>query len=160
MKRLLIFASLITMLTTGATAAPRNTFYFLIGQQNINIEFKYDNVRFNTGMTDTELTNFRNAYQPQWEKAFIHELNDELEDFQMIVQRNPNATYTIQVIPTQTSSYGFTHATIQIIDKQGAVIHTIQLKERAEREHSIIESYIDSMQELGEQLGNIIGKGL
>ncbi len=159
MKRLFFVASLL-MALTATQAAPKHTFYFLVGQPQVNVEFNYDQVRFDTGMSATELANFRNAYQATWESLFVRELNEELEDRRLSARQNAKTDYTIRVTPTKATKHGFLRATITFLDKQGAAVKTLEIRTDKDHHYSLSESYIDSMKELGEELGDIMEEGL
>ncbi len=159
MKHLFILASLCTVLA-AVQAAPHHTFYFLIGQPQVNVEFNYDQVRFETGMTAAELANFRKAYQGTWESLFVRELNEELEDARITARQNAVADYTIRVTPTKATKHGFLRATVTFLDKQNAVVKTLEIRTDKDHHHTLTESYLDSMKELGEELGDIMEEGM
>ncbi len=159
MKRLFIVTSLL-MALTAVQAAPQHYFYFLVGQSAVNVEFNYDQVTFDTPMNASELANFRKAHQATWETIFIRELNEELEDSRIIASQNAAADYTIRVAPTKANKYGFLRATVTFLDKQGAVVKTLDVRGEREHHYGITESYMDSMKELGENLGDIIDDGM
>ncbi len=159
MKRFMLVASLM-MALTAASAAPRHTFYFLVGQPTVNVEFNYEQVRFETVMTAAEVANFRKAYQDTWETLFVRELNEELEDARTIAQRGVKADYTIRVIPTKVTKSGFTRATIMFLDKQGATVDVLDIRIDRDYHYTLSGAYIDSMKELGEELGDIMDDGM
>ncbi len=159
MKRLLMLSSLCLVLV-AAYAAPRNTFYFLHGQKQVNVVFNYDNLRFDISLSPTELTSFRNAYQAIWEQAFVRELTDELEETGITATQNaPELPYTIVVHPTKASRFGFTQADVQIRNAKG-VVKNLSIRGEKDFEHSLRETYVDSMEELGGELGDILERGL
>ncbi len=159
MKRLLIITGLLTTLV-AAQAAPQHFFYFLIGQPQVNVEFDYNQVRFDTPMSATELANFRKAHQATWETIFIRELNEELEDARIIATQGAQAEYTIRIVPTKANKYGFLRATVTFVDKTGAAVKTLEIRGEREHHYGLTESYMDSMKELGEELGDIIDDGI
>ncbi len=159
MKRFMLITSLL-MALTAANAAPRHTFYFLVGQPTLNVEFDYDQVRFETNMSAAELDNFRKAYQETWETLFVRELNEELEDTRIHVQKNAVADYTVRVVPTKATKHGFTRATIMFFDKNKTAVKSFDIRVEKDYYYSLSDSYIDSMKELGEELGDIMDDGM
>ncbi len=159
MKRLLLLCATCLALTASC-AAPKHYFYFLTGQSNVNVEFDYKQVRFDTPMNASELDNFRKAHQATWENIFIRELNEELEDVRIVAQQNTPANYTIQVTPTKATKHGFLRATVTFLDKEGTVLKTLDIRGEKERNRGLTESYMHSMKELGEELGDIIDDGI
>ncbi len=159
MKQFMLVAGLM-MALTAANAAPQHTFYFLVGQPMVNVEFDYNQVNFETNMNDTELANFRKAYQGTWETLFVRELNEELEDARIRVKQSAQTEYTIRVIPTKATKYGFTRATVMFFDKQGTAIKSLNIRIDKDVHHTLSDAYIDSMKELGEELGDIMEDGL
>ncbi len=159
MKRLFFVASLL-MALTAAEAAPKHTFYFLVGQQQVNVEFNYDKVRFEIGMSPTELSSFRKAYEGTWESLFVRELNEELQEVHLTAHQHAKTDYTIRVTPTKATQYGFLRATVSFLDKNGAVVKTVDIRTDKDHHYSLTESYIDSMKELGEELGDLMEEGM
>ncbi len=159
MKRLLFVAGLL-MTLTAANAAPKYTFYFLVGQPTVNVEFNYDQVRFDTNLNSAELANFRKAYQGTWESLFVRELNEELEDAHLYARQNAKTEYTIRVIPTKATKHGFMRATVVFFDKNGTPIQSLNIRTDKDAHYTLSSAYIDSMKELGEELGNIMEEGM
>ncbi len=159
MKRLLIIAGLLTTLV-AAQAAPQHFFYFLVGQPQVNVEFDYSQVHFDTPMNAAELANFRQAHQATWENIFVRELDEELEEARIRAIQGAKADYTIRVAPTKATKHGFLRATVSFIDKNGAVVKTLAIRGEKEHHYGLTESYMDSMKELGEELGDIIDDGI
>ncbi len=159
MKRIMLVVSLI-MALTAASAAPHHTFYFLVGQPMVNVEFDYNQVHFETNMNDAEIANFRKAYQGTWETLFVRELNEELEDARIRAKQGAQTEYTIRVIPTKATKYGFTRATVMFFDKQGTAIKSLHIRTDKDAHNTLSDTYIDSMKELGEELGDIMEDGL
>ncbi len=159
MKRLMLIASLF-MTLAAANAAPKHTFYFLVGQPTVNVEFDYEQVRFETNLNSAELADFRKAYQGTWEALFVRELNEELEDVRLQAKQNVKAEYTIRVIPTKATKYGFTRATVMFFDKNGTPAKSIDIRTDKDNHYTLADAYIDSMKELGEELGDIMEDGM
>lgn len=154
MKNLLLL--LLFFMGTNIYSQRYENFYFLYGQEKINIEFDYTWTEIKS-VSDTVKKDMIEVFSPIWNDCFLKELNAELDDNNIKVGYFQDATYTIFI---QILSFGNTGAT----KATARVVNTETLEERC-----IIDIYgrggifgsfpnliKDGMENCGEDLGDII----
>ena len=76
MKKLLL-PCIICMLFVGDLCA--DPLYFLLNQQKVNVEFNYEHARVDN-IDSTDFADLHQAVSCEWERLFLYELNEELDD--------------------------------------------------------------------------------
>ncbi len=167
MKKILIM--MLTTVTLMLTACqPKESFDFLLGEKNIGLTFNYDQVHYENAEAQKQFEQIFASKRDGLENAFLNELNDEIEDVYMRAYRTNALTpadplqinYTFEVLPTEVTTHGITNAIVHVYDKAGREQRTFNLHARKELDRSFIERLFDSMEDLGERLGEQIRYGM
>ena len=93
MKKFLLPCIMCMLLVGDLLADPM---YFLLTQKKVNVEFNYDHARVDN-IDSTDFADLRQAVSCEWERLFLNELNDELDDFEIKFGDHTEAVYTMLV---------------------------------------------------------------
>ncbi len=161
MKKILF---MLTAAMLSLTACQQiESFDFLVGEQNISVGFDYDHAKIDK------------AIQAQWEQIdaskkealernFIAEVNDELENVLMRAYSVANApatvNYTFMVEIADVTEYGITRANVKVLNKTGIQEGYFTIKAHKDFEHGFVARVLDTMEDLGERLGEQIRYGM
>ncbi len=166
MKKIL-FMLTAAMLTL--TACQRGeSFDFLVGEKNIGVDFDYTQANYKDPNVQSQFAQLLESRQESLEITFLEGVNDEIEDVWMRAYQitpNPSAqlptiNYTFMVEITDVTAKGITKANVYVSDKTGKVQKTFEITTRGEYDDGFTESLFDTMEELGERLGENIRYGV
>ncbi len=162
MKKIL-FMLTAAMLTLTACQHNNESLSFLIGEKTIAVDFDYTAVTYGDNTVKANYEKALQNYQEPWERQFIEELNDELED--VFIRAYPvgsaaNANYTFVIRIDEVTDKGVLKATSIAYDTINTQVSVVDLKAGREYEHSFIERIGDTMGELGDYLGHQIRRAL
>ncbi len=166
MKKIL-FMLTAAMLTL--TACQRGeSFDFLVGEKNIGVDFDYTQVNYKDVNVQAQFEQIFTSQHESWERGFVAEVNDEIEDILMRayhINANssaqlPTINYTFMVEITDVTAKGITKANVYVSDKTGKVQKTFEITTRGEYDDGFMESIRDTMEDLGERLGEKIRYGM
>ncbi len=166
MKKIL-FMLTAAMLTLTA-CQQSESFDFLVGEQNIGVDFDYTKANYENANVKTQFDKIFDAKHEAWERAFVEEVNDEIEDVLMRAYhltsnstvQQPNINYIFVVDIDQITEYGIVSATVRVLDNEGRTQNTFKIKARKEFDSGFISRILDSMEDLGERLGERIRYGV
>ncbi len=165
MKKVFLMLS-VTLLSL--TACHRSDdFDFLMGEDAIGVDFYYDQVDYENPAVQIQFERLLNGRQNDMESAFVHKVNDEIDNVRMVAYRitpeaafSPNVNYTFQVYITDVTEHGVLSANVHVFDKFNREVRSFTLYTYCELDHSFTERIFDSIEELGEHLGKNIRYGM
>ncbi len=162
MKKILLMLTA-AMLTLTA-CQQKESFDFLLGENNIAVDFSYNEVTFEDTKAQQLYTQAFDAKHEAWETAFVRELNDDLEDIFLTAHRySPtvaDSSYIFVVEINEVCTKGFTQATVRVLDKKGVEQQTLRIKAKKELGESFTEAVFDSLEDLADDLGDYIKRGI
>ncbi len=142
-------------------------FDFLVGEQAIAVELFYDQIDYENSTVQRQFEQLLAGKQNAMETAFMDELNSELDDVMLYAYRHrmedalPSyINYIFQVYPTYVTSHGVRDACVHVFDREGREQFAFTLQTRCELDYSFSERVFDSMDELGERMGENIRYGM
>ncbi len=147
------------MLTLTACQHNNESLSFLIGENTIAVDFDYTAVTYGDNTVKANYEKALPNYQEPWERQFMAELNDELED--VFIRAYPvgsasNANYTFVIRIDEVTDKGVLKATAIAYDSINTQVSVVDLKAAREYEHSFVERVGDTMEDLGDNLGRQI----
>ncbi len=161
-KNFLLLALMVFLLT--ACHHPKESFDFLLGEDNIAVDFNYDNVIFKDYEAQQLYKQVFDVKHEAWEKTFIRELNDEIKDMFLTAERYvpilTNANYVFVIDFKDVTKYGFTKATVRVLDKKGVQQRTFDLRAHRELDDSFLSRIFNSVESLADDLGDWIEHGM
>ncbi len=166
MKKIL-FMLTAAMLTLTA-CQQRESFDFLVGETNIGVVFDYTKADYENANVQAQFDKIFDAKHDAWERAFVEEVNDEIEDVLMsayqltpdLTVQPSNINYTFMIDIKEVTEYGILSATIRVLDNEGRTQNTFEIKARKEFDSGFVSRILDSMEDLGERLGENIRYGV
>lgn len=91
MKKFLLPCIMCMLFVSNLSADPM---FFLLNQKKVNVEFNYEHARVDN-IDSTDFADLRQAVSCEWERLFLNELNDELDDFEIKFGDHTEAVYTM-----------------------------------------------------------------
>lgn len=91
MKKLLLPCMISVLSVNNLFADPM---YFLLNHKNVNVEFNYEHARVDN-IDSLDFMDLRQAVAYEWEKMFLEELNDEIDDNEILFGDYTEAVYTM-----------------------------------------------------------------
>lgn len=151
MKKVLLCISL---LVAGNMHA--DPMFFLLGQKNVNVEFNYEHTRV-ANIDSVDFADLKYAVKEKWERLFLHDLNEELEDNDIVFGDCSECVYTMWCNILSISANGTIIMDIRFVN-------TETLEERRKLKiqghggvfGSLVNLIGDGMSDCGENLGEYI----
>ncbi len=162
MKKILF---MLTAAMLSLTACQQiESFDFLVGETNIGVDFDYTHANFDNANVKAQFEQIFAAKHQAWEREFIAEVNDEIENVLMTAYTAENApasvNYTFMVEITEITEYGITKADVKVYNKLGVQEGYFTIKAYKDFDHGFIARILDTMEDLGERLGEQIRYGM
>ena len=130
--------------------------YFLLNQKKVNVEFNYDHVRVDN-IDSTDFADLRQAVSCEWERLFLNELNDELEDPEITFGDHSEVVYTMLCNILYVSINGTIIMDIRFINTETLEERTkLKIQGRGGVFGSFANLIGDGMSRCGENLGEVI----
>lgn len=153
MKKFLL-PCIISMLFVGDLLA--DPMYFLLNQKKVNVEFNYDHARVDN-IDSTDFADLRQAVSCEWERLFLNELNDELEDHEITFGDHSEVVYTMLCNILYVSINGTIIMDIRFINTETLEERTkLKIQGRGGVFGSFANLIGDGMSRCGENLGEVI----
>ena len=153
MKKFLL-PCIICMLFVGDLWA--DPMYFLLNQKKVNVEFNYDHARVDN-IDSTDFADLRQAVSCEWERLFLNELNDELEDHEITFGDHSEVVYTMLCNILYVSINGTIIMDIRFINTETLEERTkLKIQGRGGVFGSFANLIGDGMSRCGENLGEVI----
>ncbi len=161
MKKILF---MLTAAMLSLTACQQiESFDFLAGETNIAVDFDYSHANFDNANVKAQFDQIFETKHTAWEREFIAEVNDEIENVLMRAYDVANApatvNYTFMVEIADVTEHGITKADVKVLNK-GIQEGYFTIKARKEFDHGFIARILDTMEDLGERLGEQIRYGM
>lgn len=153
MKKFLLPCILCILFAVNLSADPM---YFLLSQKKVNVEFNYEHARVdNIGSTD--FADLRHAVSCEWERLFLNELNDELDDHEITFGDHSEAVYTMLCNILYVSTNGTIIMDIRFINTETLEERRkLKIQGRGGVFGSFANLIGDGMSRCGENLGELI----
>lgn len=130
--------------------------YFLLNQKKVNVEFNYDHARVDN-IDSTDFADLRQAVSCEWERLFLNELNDELEDHEITFGDHSEVVYTMLCNILYVSINGTIIMDIRFINTETLEERTkLKIQGRGGVFGSFANLIGDGMSRCGENLGEVI----
>ena len=153
MKKLLL-PCIICMLFVGDLCA--DPLYFLLNQQKVNVEFNYEHARVDN-IDSIDFADLHQAVSCEWERLFLYELNEELDDHEIVFGNHVEAIYTMLCNVLYVSMNGTIIMDIRFINTETLEERgKLKIQGRGGMFGSFANLIGDGMSRCGENLGEYI----
>ena len=153
MKKFLLPCILCILFAVNLSADPM---YFLLSQKKVNVEFNYEHARVDN-IDSTDFANLRHAVSCEWERLFLNELNDELDDHEITFGDHSEAVYTMLCNILYVSTNGTIIMDIRFINTETLEERRkLKIQGRGGVFGSFANLIGDGMSRCGENLGELI----
>lgn len=153
MKKFLLPCILCILFAVNLSADPM---YFLLSQKKVNVEFNYEHARADN-IDSTDFADLRHAVSCEWERLFLNELNDELDDHEITFGDHSEAVYTMLCNILYVSTNGTIIMDIRFINTETLEERRkLKIQGRGGVFGSFANLIGDGMSRCGENLGELI----
>ena len=153
MKKFLLPCILCILFAVNLLADPM---YFLLSQKKVNVEFNYEHARVDN-IDSTDFADLRHAVSCEWERLFLNELNDELDDHEITFGDHSEAVYTMLCNILYVSTNGTIIMDIRFINTETLEERRkLKIQGRGGVFGSFANLIGDGMSRCGENLGELI----
>ena len=130
--------------------------YFLLSQKKVNVEFNYEHARVDN-IDSTDFADLRHTVSCEWERLFLNELNDELDDHEITFGDHSEAVYTMLCNILYVSTNGTIIMDIRFINTETLEERRkLKIQGRGGVFGSFANLIGDGMSRCGENLGELI----
>ena len=153
MKKFLLPCILCILFAVNLSADPM---YFLLSQKKVNVEFNSEHARVDN-IDSTDFADLRHAVSCEWERLFLNELNDELDDHEITFGDHSEAVYTMLCNILYVSTNGTIIMDIRFINTETLEERRkLKIQGRGGVFGSFANLIGDGMSRCGENLGELI----
>ena len=153
MKKFLLPCIFCILFVANLSADPM---YFLLSQKKVNVEFNYEHARVDN-IDSTDFADLRHAVSCEWERLFLNELNDELDDHEISFGNHSEAIYTMLCNVLYVSMNGTIIMDIRFINTETLEERgKLKIQGRGGMFGSFANLIGDGMSRCGENLGEYI----
>lgn len=153
MKKFLLPCILCILFAVNLSADPM---YFLLSQKKVNVEFNYEHARADN-IDSTDFADLRHAVSCEWERLFLNELNDELDDHEITFGDHSETVYTMLCNILYVSTNGTIIMDIRFINTETLEERRkLKIQGRGGVFGSFANLIGDGMSRCGENLGELI----